>query len=448
VTLQPPTSPATLEAPFWLSYPQRPNALVVSALTTLIVLVVNGIAPMSMPFVIVSSAILQVYWIARDGRLAELTWPWSSMAWMIPAVAWWIASLTWTSNLAEGAGATASLALILVSAFVASAAFDKEAGDVHHALVTAMLTAFACVALYRAVDQVSGLAITTGLVRAVPLLATSIDVDQTSAGGPVVLGFATNKGMAWLVVLLFPMLLAVRDVVSPRFIPLARGLLIVLVVLAVARSEHETSKLALAFGALVFAMARWDLTLLWRMLALGWIASIVLVVPLALFAWGAGLHRSSVVQTTGQHRILIWGVTAERVLKAPLAGYGIASTRTNERTVGATAPLAEGTAFKPSTNLHAHNIFLQTWHELGAIGAIVLLLAGWPALRWLRDAPANAAPFACATFGVFGVTASLSWSLVAAWFLAFFAFAGIVMLYVSGRPRQEGDPLPRPVPVS
>ena len=88
----------------------------------------------------------------------------------------------------------------------------------------------------------------------------------------------------------------------------------------------------------------------------------------------------------------------------------------------------QGFVFPRSSGEHAHNLFLQTWYELGLIGAILLALAGAAiALRMLR-LPKDIQPFAAASFAAFFGIAAFAWSIWQTWFMC---AIGLLILYVS-----------------
>ena len=81
-------------------------------------------------------------------------------------------------------------------------------------------------------------------------------------------------------------------------------------------------------------------------------------------------------------------------------------------------------------------MFLQTWYELGLIGAVLLALAGAAlALRMLR-LPKDTQPFAAASFAAFFGIAAFAWSIWQTWFMC---AIGLLILYVclAGRAQRK-----------
>jgi O-antigen ligase len=78
---------------------------------------------------------------------------------------------------------------------------------------------------------------------------------------------------------------------------------------------------------------------------------------------------------------------------------------------------------------HPHNIYLQTWLELGAIGAMLLLIVGLAALWQMRLLPPTIEASAYALFAVSGMIGLSGFDLFQTWLLAALAisWAGILL---------------------
>ena len=118
---------------------------------------------------------------------------------------------------------------------------------------------------------------------------------------------------------------------------------------------------------------------------------------------------SSWLPDSARARIILWEYTAEHVLDHPWLGIGVHSTHALKQKAAVDRP--EGFIFPRSSGEHAHSLFLQTWYELGLIGAVLLALAGAAiALRMLR-LPKDIQPFAAASFAAFFGIAAFAWRL-------------------------------------
>ena len=119
---------------------------------------------------------------------------------------------------------------------------------------------------------------------------------------------------------------------------------------------------------------------------------------LDLFAYKSEFQAETWLPPSFRARIVIWGDTAERAfLQHPWLGIGTSPRSLKESSE--TAEEAKGFDYPVSTGQHAHDLFLQTWYEMGLIGAILVALAGASvALQVHLSLPAASQPFAAATF--------------------------------------------------
>ena len=193
---------------------------------------------------------------------------------------------------------------------------------------------------------------------------------------------------------------------------------------AIGLSDQATSKMAIILGAAIWLAASLLPRATRPLLIALWLASTLLVMPAALLAY-RGEAYDAPLSFSAKHRVVIWGVTAEKAMAHPVLGIGTGRTAAFDESLSPTAKYAAGTKLPIATNRHAHNIFLQTWYETGAIGAILLLLAGLPVIAWIANAPRYTRPLLAAAFASAVMSASFSYSLLAAWFLATFAITAL-----------------------
>jgi O-antigen ligase len=69
---------------------------------------------------------------------------------------------------------------------------------------------------------------------------------------------------------------------------------------------------------------------------------------------------------------------------------------------------------------HAHSVFLQTWFELGLVGATLLTLFGLALVQSIMALGAAVRPYALATFASTAVMAASSYGMWQYWYLAMF----------------------------
>ena len=197
---------------------------------------------------------------------------------------------------------------------------------------------------------------------------------------------------------------------------------------AIFLSDHDSSQLALLGSVVVFALARrWQRWTV-RGLAAVWCLAFALVVPVAHLAYEEGLHLQNSLPHSYRARIILWGYTAQKVLEHPVIGVGVNTTRERDN-AGVNdrhkAPTPEGFAMPRTTAHHSHSLFLQTCYELGAIGAVLLSIAGALVVLGTTSLPRNAQPFAAATFAAFAVIAALAWGMWQTWWICAIALAAV-----------------------
>jgi hypothetical protein len=234
--------------------------------------------------------------------------------------------------------------------------------------------------------------------------------------------YLLNRSITALTFLSWPTILVIALLARARQ---TRGWMLVgfvPVIAAIFASRHATSKIAFAGAAIAFAGFQvWPATTR-RAIVWGWTAVIMLVVPLALLAYQSKLYLSTWLPPTAQHRIVIWGYTSQQIAKAPILGAGITTTRALSEPRPVDVPVAPGSDFQLTSQWHAHNVYLQTWHEVGAVGAILLFSLGMLVLRSLAGAPAQAQPYLYATFVACALAGGSSFSLWQSWFMTSLAF--------------------------
>jgi O-antigen ligase len=236
-----------------------------------------------------------------------------------------------------------------------------------------------------------------------------------------------RQSTALLAFHLWPALLALSAVAGrARRAAIWIGLLVVAVALPILLSDRMSSQLAFVSSLLVFPLAYIWRRAVVRVLAALWCLGFVLILPAAFLAYKADLHLATWVPKSARARMIIWEFTAERVLERPWLGIGAGSTPAL-RVPRGESEQPEGFVYPRTTGAHAHNLFLQTWYELGLVGAILVAIA--EALLVLRISllPVEAQPFAAATFTVFLTTVSTSWGMWQVWLVC---GIGLMLLYL------------------
>jgi O-antigen ligase len=237
-----------------------------------------------------------------------------------------------------------------------------------------------------------------------------------------------NRNIAALNLLLWPVLMCAAVFWSGTKGRVIIGVLFAATVVCTFASEHETSKLAIIAAALIYVVARLSIRVAKGLLLAGWAVVILATVPIALYAYnGLGLQNSEWVQRSGRDRIVIWADIAERTLENPILGVGARST--NALNARGTASLTESNERKQWTiGRHPHNVYLQAWYELGAIGAILLGIAGLVAFSQLSQFAPQTWPFALATLTSTALELALCWDIWQRWFFGIVCFSAVVLV--------------------
>ena len=241
--------------------------------------------------------------------------------------------------------------------------------------------------------------------------------------------YLNNRSIALASLLLWPML-GMLAALRPSGVPwvwrgAASVAIVGLAIVTIVKSQHETSALAVALGAVVFLVARFRQRLGAALVGFGWVVAVVFVIPLANFAYDSlQLQRAESLPFSARARIVIWKYTASEVVNSPLIGVGAGSTERldNNR---ASYETATGDPVALRTMRHAHNIYLQVWYELGVIGAALLVLIGASVIGAASRLRPQAQPYAFAAFATIAAMGATSWSPWQEWFMAAFALTGL-----------------------
>lgn len=352
--------------------------------------------------------------------------------------AWALLSLTWTP--ADGVAWRSALTLAVMppAGLLLCAALDRPAPD-------------------GPLARWGGVALAFGLVAGA--LALGLESAGVGAGGgeasdPApdaalrrLIGF--NAGVTVWVLLLWPALVLLRAEGRGR---LALGVALA-VALGAAFSASESAKVALVAGGLCWLLARLAPGATLR--GLCWGSVLVLVVhPLVMLgAARAGLFETLAphLPVSLQHRLHIWRFSAEHILSEPLFGWGISAARAigdmREAMAVFIAPGGWQDIVLPVIPLHPHNMPLQIWLELGAVGVVpvaaALILAGLRWGAWGRAGDrkgAEAAPFLAGLLAAGLCLSLVSYSLWQGWVLTSgLVAAGLMRLGLVSRSAPADD---------
>jgi O-antigen ligase len=341
---------------------------------------------------------------------------------------WGLVSLGWAADQKEALGKS----LMLIGFTLATVSVQTL---VRHAepvalrrIAVAVLVTFAAGVFYLIVEEMTDHLLKRTFFRTLPFtmpvgkLVTNPDGDISLAG------YISNRNMAAMVLASWPVLLIAIVMADGARKRMAVVAVAALAFVAMAMSVHETSIIAVAAGSIVFAVAFFRPKVGLGVVAAGWLIATLLVVPLVSWASsGAQLHSATWLPNSARHRIVLWAYTAEQVRLRPLTGVGAASTKLIDARRGPRVAPLPGTNYEWRSGPHAHNVYLQTWYELGAFGALLLCAAGLALIAGLSRLPLRAQPYAAAAVTTAAVMAAFSWGMWQAWFLGVFMVSAVLM---------------------
>lgn len=408
------------------------------ATVVLVGLVTSLVAPRATPVVLFLVTIPIVTLALMATRRLVLPSP-SPLAMALGALAGYLAmNALWAVNPWHGLSRAMLCGLIIVVGMVVAAALPKISSEHATRLSEALLIGVSLAAAYLAIEIVAGQPIRRFVISVLPVLQPSSKHMTTADGWVAQLNLYTlNRNLGLLNLVLWPTLLVARTYFSMSLARIVGLGLLSVAALGMFSSEHESSMLALAAGCLVFVGMTFAASTMRRIVLAVWIAATLLVVPIADIAHDAGLHQAGWLPQTARNRIILWSVTADRLQQAPILGIGIDSTKPLDEESAASAPRNPGDAYAQRTGRHAHNIFMQTWYELGAVGACLLLIVGIVALRELSRLPGIQQPFAYAGFVSALAIASFTWGMWQPWFMCAFGLWAVLWLIALDAARRE-----------
>ncbi len=328
----------------------------------------------------------------------------------------------WSADKADAYAKVGFYWLIVVVLVLARQAFkvldDRTLARLRQVIVWCVVAG----AVFLAIELVFEQPIKRFVVSVLPMLRPAKKHIAVDDGWVQEIGqYVLNRNVAMLSLMLWPFFLMTRDSFAPRSARLVAAGVFVLTAAAVFHSQHETSMIALVAASITFVAMTYVPKVMRALVLVAWVAATILVVPIAAGSYSAGLYKATWIPKTGRNRIVLWGVTAAKVRDAPLLGVGVKSTKTLDLEAAAKAEWPKDHPYPLRTGRHSHNIYMQTWYELGAIGALFLLAIGLVVLNLFRRLPEDVQPYLYASFVSTAILGALSWGLWQPWFMAAFA---------------------------
>jgi O-antigen ligase len=287
-------------------------------------------------------------------------------------------------------------------------------------------------------NWVRALALAIALACLLCVIELASGLSQRAAlGSGKLMTFVFNRPAITALVLAVPIVHRLWNASRTRH--LDRGLAIVLVLSVAAlalRSESASARLGLAV-----CVSCWLAASVWprvsaRAVGFAFLAAMLLAPVLGLLAqnYTPAALLKRIPPMTGQARIDIWQSFGEAARARPVIGAGFGTSPSLDRHPVAALVSPER---RPLLAVgHPHDMPLQAWVETGAIGALLLTVAGWLLLASLRRLPpCEAAPrlalfAACFAISVVGHGAWQGWWI---------AVLGAAILWFPARDERQGE---------
>lgn len=376
------------------------------------------LAPLGAPALVAMTPLAPLIWSWLDDRVAPHP-PTAPIAALLVTGLYLLINAGWSRSPASAYSAVFAFFLFVGAVYLARDGLQNTRVPALRSMAAGFHTGIAvaaCAVLFEAVTQ-------QWLRRQLMAFVPSLQPDGvhmlTNAQGQVEMlqPYLLNRSIAVLTLLMWPLALAVRQLAPPERRSLYWLALVPLLGAAFA-SHHATSKIAMIGSTVVFIAIICAPDIAKRAVAFLWIFAWLLVVPIAALAYRGQLYLADWLPFSGQHRIVIWGLTAQEIARAPLLGAGISTGRAIGELSAHDVEFIPGTRIPMGLAVHSHNVYLQTWYEAGAIGVALLLICGLLILRSIGRAPAGCQPFLYASFASCALMGSSSFSLWQPWFMA------------------------------
>ncbi len=344
-------------------------------------IIVVFVSPLAAPALLLVIAVLLAIGAKLTGepimvRMQPGYWYWVLIAFAL----WALVSAIWSPDPKQTATKACLLALF-ASACLAAFAFTTSIGAWHHNRTRAVGigVAFALVTLWVAIEVVTNQYVTRQLLELFPDYAASRAKHITWRDGRIVELSPTNinRRIALITLLYWPIIIMLWTLPPPRWRLWVIGLSGICLLGIIAASHHQSSQVAIAASALVFAAALVSSRLVRYGLATGLCLVLVVVVPLAKVPMSQGWHLAPWLFQSARERVVIWNYVATKTLERPIIGIGADASPTIKRKPQSRWLVeTSGRTINVQNVRHPHNAYLQVWYESGAIGAILMALLG------------------------------------------------------------------------
>ncbi|HVY12542.1 MAG TPA: O-antigen ligase family protein, partial [Alphaproteobacteria bacterium] len=203
-------------------------------------------------------------------------------------------------------------------------------------------------------------------------------------------------------------------------------------------STNRSAALGLIAGTAMLFLAYFIPRTLRRLLTAYIVLGLVFAIPVGLNATRLPPAVMDHLFGSAQYRLKIWHYTAQHILKAPIFGHGIDSSRGIQTTVGLEG-LPQMQVGTYSISQHPHNVFLQLWLDFGVVGVVLWGALMIIAVRSIRVLPKDMQPYALGLAACSLAMLSTTFSPLQAWWAAGHIAAGLMfMLAAQSRSSSTG----------
>lgn len=344
---------------------------------------------------------------------------------------------SWSADTDDAYSKIGLLCIVFAGTFITSRYINIAQKEELTALGYALAIAALIAVIYLLIELPSRRFIAKTIFTYIPAFRPDPSIHMGVKNGVVVgLGLGKlNKSVTSILFIVWPLVLML-PLLWKDFLP--KGVhyaLFTIAALIVFMSDQDAAKIAVIAGLFAFLLAQFSTRATFWLISAGWLCTFLMIVPLSHLLYQQKLHESDLLPRTGKGRVIIWHAAATNALEAPILGVGL---RTSKRLYRIETNRKD--AFwhpKWRTNkyegrryptLHPHNNYLQTWLELGLIGAVILITLGIAVIRWISRREQAVQPYAYAMFSVFACIAMFSWGMWQSWYLYFLALLMLLFL--------------------
>jgi O-antigen ligase len=395
-----------------------------------IIPLLTAIAPRLAPFLLlILVLVLIVAGLRRGVPWRALFQPNAAMIALAAVASYAALSAIWAAEPGEALSKGALLLGVTFVVFAAATAITSLDAEQIRRAALAFVAGSLGAALFVTIELVTGGALTRGVMNVIPALLPGDAKRVTIVDGRVTrMKLAElNQNVAMVAFQLWPGRLALSTLLQGTGRRLPGALFFLALAVPIGLSQHDSSQIGLIASALVLVFSSINERAVTKALALAWCLGFALALPLGFLAYKAELHQADWLPSSARARIIIWEYTAERVLEHPLLGIGADSTPGAKAADATPRKQPKGFVQARTTGHHAHNLFLQTWYELGLLGALLAAIAGAAVVLRLSLLPGQAQPYGAAAFTLFALIAAFAWGMWQVWLIC---AVGLLALYL------------------